>query len=263
MRTLLIGMAIGLGACATAGEASKTDARAGDASDASAPDGAATPADAAPDDAEPDVPDAAPIDAAVDAPPPIDAAVDAAGAPVLELGAGTDTAQRGAQNGTPFDDACPAGQVLIGFAGSLQAVNGAHGQIAGRCGALSVAAGSGGGFDVRLTDGATLPTRGIGSASPWIRTCAANQVVVGFGGRSGSLLDRLVVRCAPLTLTPSGGGWTVAIGATTDLPAIGGTGGTAFAQTDCATGQIAAVARIRSGDSIDAFGLGCRTPTAR
>lgn len=250
MRTLLVGVAIGLGACATAGDSGDTDARGGDASaaDGATPDAAQGAADA-PDG---DDGDAAP-----------DAAADAASAPVLELGPGADTAQRGQQNGTPFDDACPAGQALIGFTGSLQAANGAHGQIAARCGALSVVAASGGGFEIRLADGAALPTRGVDNASPWTRSCPANQVIVGFGGRSGRLIDQLALRCAPLTLTPAGGGWTVGLGAATDLAAIGGSGGTAFAQTDCGAGQIAAVARIRAGDSIDAFGLGCRTPVAR
>ena len=259
MRTLLIVAAIGLGGCATAGDADGTDAR---LVDAGVPDAA----EGTPDDADDgDVADAGAADAEVPdaAPGAPDANVDAAaGTPVLELGAGTDTVQRGQQNGTPFDDVCPAGQALIGFAGALDAVGGAHGQIAGRCGTLSVAP-AGAGFEVRVATGASLPTRGANDDAPWTRPCAANQVVVGFAGRSGALLDQLTFRCAPLTITASGASWTVAVAAATDLAPIGGSRGTAFAQTDCAAGQIAAVARIRAGDSVDAFGLGCRTPTAR
>ncbi|NIR40685.1 MAG: hypothetical protein GWN79_23565, partial [Actinobacteria bacterium] len=48
--------------------------------------------------------------------------------------------------------------------------------------------------------------------------------------------------------------------ATTDLPAAGGTGGSPFPQTDCPAGQVAGESRIRAGDSIDAFGLGCIAP---
>jgi hypothetical protein len=108
-----------------------------------------------------------------------------------------------------------------------------------------------------------MPTRGVQGTSAWSQTCPSNQLIVGFGGRAGALIDQLVLRCAPLIVTADGGGFTVSTGATTDLAAVGGTGGNPFAQTDCAAGQIASTARLRAGDGIDAFGLACTTPTVQ
>jgi hypothetical protein len=233
-----------------------------------------------PDAASPDTVDAPVADAAVDAvvDATIDAAIDAAvpdevdagdrpdanpNAPVLELVVGTNTPQRGSVNGgSPFDDACPAGQVLIGFDGSLGSVNGTHGQIAAHCGTLELAA-AGDGFEIRIGPGLVHPTRGRHAAQAWTSLCPANQVMVGFGGRGGLLIDQLTFRCAPLTIAAAGKGYTVTVGTAADLTPIGGSGGSAFVQADCAAGQIATVARLRAGDSLDAIGLGCSTLTAR
>jgi hypothetical protein len=288
MRTALVCAVIGHGLAGLVGCASGEDGRNSvDASStptidaradvdamppgAMVPDAAVTPDAAPPDAAPPDAapPDARPPDAAVppdaslpDASPPDASAPDAdvpdaiPGSPILALTAGTDTPLRGREGGTPFPDACPAGQALIGFAGSLGAVNGAHGQIGGRCGRLDVVP-AGTGWEIRVSTGEVLPTRGRHAAQAWTRECPANQVLVGFGGRGGLLVDQLTFRCAPLTIAASGTGWTVAVGATTDQTAIGGNGGNAFGQADCAAGQIATIAKIRAGDSLDGLALGC------
>jgi hypothetical protein len=212
------------------------------------------------------------VDATVDAAPDVtaDAAVDAGdspdanpNAPALELVAGANTPQRGSTTGgSPFDDACPAGQVLIGFHGSLGSINGTHGQIAAHCGVLELAA-AGKGYEIRIGEGLVHPARGRHAAQPRTSLCPANQVVVGFGGRGGLLIDQLTFRCAPLTIAADGPGYTVTVGTPADLTPIGGNGGNPFVQADCTAGQIATVARLRAGDSLDAIGLGCSTLTAR
>jgi hypothetical protein len=184
------------------------------------------------------------------APPPPDLRVPSLGT----TGGTTSLTQYGnLSGGMPFNDACPAGQLLMGFTGSLASVGGYNGQIAAQCGIPQVAA-SGGNLVVHIALGAALPTRGLQGAQSWTRSCPLDEVVVGMGGRSGLLVDQLIFRCAPITI---GAGNTVKVGPTDDLPAIGQTGGSAFPQTDCASGQVATVARIRAGDAIDAFGLAC------
>ena len=199
------------------------------------------------------------IDATVDATGAIDAAIDAAPAPPMIAFTGDNrTAQFGGSGGATYVDACPGGQALIGFTGSLTSATGYHGQLSSQCGAVTLVDNAGS-YSVRVTSGATLATRGILSGSAWARTCAADQVIVGFRGRSGNLVDQLTFRCAPLIATFAGT-WTITVGSTSDLEAIGGNGGNAFAQTDCPAGQVATIAPVRAGDGIDAFGLGCSTP---
>jgi hypothetical protein len=173
---------------------------------------------------------------------------------LVTTGATTSLTQYGnLTGGMPYDDACPTGQLLMGFTGSLATVGGYNGQIAAQCGIPQVAV-SGGNLVVHIALGAALPTRGLQAAQAWTRSCPVDEVVVGMGGRSGALVDQLIFRCAPLTIVA---GPTVTVGPTDDLPAIGQTGGSPFPQTDCASGQVATVARIRAGDAIDAFGLAC------
>jgi hypothetical protein len=239
-----------LAACAT-GETSP-DARAG------GPDASAGAPDAAIADAAPGSPDAAIADAAPgspDAPPPPDADV---GPTILFTGSNPTTQAGNNSGGTAFDDPCPAGEALIGLYGNLTSETGNHGQLGGRCGTVSLVD-NGGSYGVTVVPSTVLPLHGVLGTFNWTRTCPADQVIVGYGGRSGQLIDQLIVRCAPIAVSP---GLAVTIGATTDLAAIGGSGGNAFAQTDCPTGQVATMARIRAGDSVDAFGLACSTVSA-
>jgi hypothetical protein len=172
----------------------------------------------------------------------------------------TFTAQRGnTGGGGAYDDACPAGQVLIGAAGYLSSSTGFHERIQAVCGVLFLA-----GTDpyvAAISAGNTLALRGLNGSSYWSRTCSQNEAVVGFDGRSGALIDQLTLRCAPLIVGKAGNTYTLSVGAASSLAAAGGSGGSAFPRTDCPSGQVATMARIRAGDSIDAFGLGCSTPS--
>lgn len=173
----------------------------------------------------------------------------------VTLTAGTNTNQAGnANGGTAYNDPCGAGRALIGFAGSFMSY---HRRIRGVCGLLGLSPAMDG-FNVTLTDPVQLPERGPDGNTPWMRTCPQDQVIVGFSGRSGGLVDSLTFTCAPLVVDEADDGtWTIALGATSNLLAVGGNGGNQFPQTDCPAGQVATVQRLRTGDGLDAFGLGC------
>ncbi len=230
--------------------------------DSAVPDGAplrdsSTPDTRALDSATPDgaAPDATP-DAAPDGPAPD------SGATRTVVFTGADpTSQLGSVfGGSPFDDTCPAGQALIGFGGSLTNASGYHSQLSAQCGKVE-RLGTAGSYVIRVSPGASLPVRGLLSGtSPWTRACPQDQVITGFVGRSGTLVDQLTFRCSPLLVDPTNG-TALALGTATALAPIGGNGGQPFAQTDCATGKVATVARLRAGDGIDAFGLACSAPS--
>jgi len=160
--------------------------------------------------------------------------------------------------GAASNDACPAGQALTGFAGSLSATttSGVNRQITGHCGIVKIA-----GTTVTVNAGASLPVRGKAGTASWTRDCPANQVIVGFAGRSGILVDQLALRCAPLAVSAATAGSSLTVGTATTLAAIGGTGGSAYAAVNCPSGEVATMARVRTGDNMDAFGLACSKGT--
>jgi hypothetical protein len=167
----------------------------------------------------------------------------------------TPTAQFGNLNGgVAFPDACPAGQAVIGYHGFV-ATQGWHGQIQALCGTLTLGAGVT--PTVTLDAGETLPLRGVFGVVEWTRTCGSDEVVVGFAGRSGALIDQLTFVCAPLEISLQGQAYVITAGQTSQTAAVGGMGGNAFALTPCPAGAIATVSNIRAGDNLDAFGLGC------
>ena len=240
-------------ACSEGTEPARPDAAV--VADASTTD-AADPDAPLPDAAAPDaaIPDAAIPDAGIDAP-------DGGTVTPVGFGATTPTAQFGnLTGGTLYEDACPAGQALTGFTGTLTDAGGFHRRIGALCGKVE-RVGTAGSYAIQVSAGAALPVRGVLTGSfDWTQSCPANQIISGFIGRSGLLVDQLVWSCVPI-LVDAQDGTTLSLGAVTVLPAVGGTGGTAFGQTNCPAGQVATVARLRAGDGLDAFGLGCATPS--
>ena len=182
--------------------------------------------------------------------------------PELRFSAGGNTVQYGnTSGGSAFDDACGSGEALVGvFGGWNPWLN----RIGARCAAMSVRSDGQGGFEVAVGSPRALPTRGGGSGgTTGTGLCPVDHVAVGFGSRTGALVDQVTLRCAPLILSRGPGGWTVSTGTIISATPIGGTGGTGRPDEDCAPGEIATVARIRAGGSVDAFGLGCTAVTAQ
>ncbi|MCA9612750.1 MAG: hypothetical protein KC586_08360 [Myxococcales bacterium] len=174
----------------------------------------------------------------------------------------TNTTLRGGGGGGAFLQACPAGSVMVGVAGAVASgfYSGVLTQVATLCSTLDVSTGAvvlGAPVRVPPTGGAGGVT-GSGAATA---TCPAGEVVVGFSGRSGSFVNNVALRCAPLTLTGDAmSGFAFSVGATSGGAAIGSGSGSAFGATDCAAGEVARGSVGRSGDVVDGFGLRCGTP---
>jgi hypothetical protein len=176
------------------------------------------------------------------------------------------TAQRSpSPGGNPFLDMCAANEVIVGFTGTVDEVDGSVSYLRSfraECSALSIAAESNMSYRVTLVPAETLPVRGLSGAVTQTRRCGANEMVVGYGGRSGLYIDQISILCAPLLVSGSAPNFTLSTGpAGGSSNGIGGPGGEAFDTTACPVGQIAVGDQGRAGAAIDAFGLLCATPS--
>jgi hypothetical protein len=115
-------------------------------------------------------------------------------------------------------------------------------------------------YQISVTQGTTLPLRGQPTGSTWQRHCPADQVIVGFDGRSSGYVDQLSFRCAPLA---SADGTTVTVGPITTLPPAGGDNGSVFPTTDCPSGQVAKGSHFRADNFPRAFSMVCGVPTVQ
>jgi hypothetical protein len=146
-------------------------------------------------------------------------------------------------------DFCAAGSVLIGVQGQLS--NDVVGQLQGVCGTLELT--GDGANQLLLQPGDVLPLRGDAAESPLQALCPAQQVVVGFEGQSGLLLDQIRLRCAPLTIEDG----IVEVGTPQALAPVGGSGGSAFPTTDCPAESVAAGTLIAVDHWLSGLGLAC------
>ncbi|MFT6395497.1 MAG: cysteine-rich repeat protein [Bradymonadia bacterium] len=158
-----------------------------------------------------------------------------------------------ASGGSRFDDNCPAGEVLIG---ANARVSGYVTQVQAVCGVPLVTSGPDGDV-LRITEGTTLPFRGINPGSEQSTRCLPDHAVVGFGGRAGLLVDRIEFACAPWSVLSTAEGYELVQGPSVPAPALGGTGGSAVSPFRCGPSEFAVGAVIRAGDGIDAFGISC------
>ena len=196
--------------------------------------------------------DAAALDAARDG-GPADAGVDASTA---AFGAAVEVlASAGGTGGSPYDDDCPAGSAMVGFDG---VVSGYLTHVAVACAALRVE-----GLRVRTGTVTLLPVRGLNPGTDVSLRCPADQLVVGFEGRSGSLVDQLSLACAPYAVGVVGSALVAQRGAVTLTTSAGGTGGNPFARVACSGDAAARGAAIHAGDGIDAFALRCSSLAVR
>ncbi len=158
--------------------------------------------------------------------------------------------------GTPYDDACPAGQVLIGFDGSVGSDQTYLRSVAGVCAKLAL--GSAAPYAVTTSQAGTLPVRMVAQSTAQSALCPANQVVVGFAGTSGGYVDSLKFRCAPLSVGGQAPNFKLSIGTASDSGSIGGpAGGSAFTAISCSAGQVAVSQQVNAGGAIDGFGIAC------
>jgi hypothetical protein len=157
-------------------------------------------------------------------------------------------------------DACPSNQALIGYHGSVGAApSGALlvFSLLGQCGKFTVNGGAP--YTVALSPGGLLFDSGGDGSTSFDLICPANQVVVGFAGRSGEALDQLQMECAPLLIAQDAM-MTLSIGPRMLLePPKGGGGGSTFAES-CPGGSIATGHEINEGAWIDALALRCGVP---
>lgn len=135
--------------------------------------------------------------------------------------------------------------------------------IAVRCSILSLRPTEDGTFEVHTTiprpTALEGPPRGRLDEDPDGFNCPDGQVLTGFSGDSGVLIDALTLRCTELEVAFDGD-YELVFGGSTDSDAItGGGGGGPFPQTDCPAGQLASGADIRAGDAVDAIGFRCST----
>jgi hypothetical protein len=174
---------------------------------------------------------------------------------LLTLSGQSLTDQHGGDGGTAYTDLCPLGQAVIGYQGFLTAPSVGLilvGGIQALCGELVLT-----GPTITTTAGATLTIRGESQASPWTQTCPANEVVVGFVGRSGDDLDQVAFQCAAWTVSGDAGS-ALSSGSIVTLAPAGGDGGTPY-EDGCPSGQVARGSNLRAGEWVDAFGLVCGT----
>jgi hypothetical protein len=182
----------------------------------------------------------------------------------VSVGAQTTPSARQAPSagGASYADQCPVNQVLIGFKGTVDAPGGQTylRSVQGMCGNLAIT--GSGTYTVTVASAGQLPARESPSAVAQSVNCPANQVVVGFGGRSGGFIDALDFRCAPLTIGGTSPSFKLSLGTISTTGIIGGaTGGSGFADIDCGAGMVAVGQEPHAGAAMDSFGLVCATPT--
>jgi hypothetical protein len=223
----------------------------------------------------PDTPDLAMMEAGMDASDMSDARADSApfDAGIVKHPTGVTTSatsvataqESPSAGGNRYNDECPMNQVLVGFKGTVDLIpEGGAGNtnlrsVQGVCAPLTVTATA----PYRVNVGATtlLPVRNVPSTVPQTANCPANQVIIGFQGRTAQYIEAIQFRCAPLVISGTSPSFAVAPGTVTTIGPLGAaTAGTTFAAIDCPAGQIAVAQAPNAGSAIDSFGMVCRTP---
>lgn len=158
--------------------------------------------------------------------------------------------------GVSFSDDCLTGEAMVGFEGVLGTDNYIT-QIAVLCSPLRIE-----GDRVRTGATTTLPRRGMNPGSAISLRYPADQLLVGFEGRAGGLVDQLRFACAPYTVAAADGGRVAVRGTVALTDPVGGSGGAPFARIACEDGA-AQGASIRAGDGVDSFALRCAAIVVR
>jgi hypothetical protein len=206
---------------------------------------------------------------------PVDAVAEEACATcprVIIFGNEVNTPQPGGDGGTirsNFLDICPEGQVVIGYAGSLNPstfmVDGTAVTVIGSlqtlCGHISITDASA--TIATIVPGDTLASRPDAAIS-WRTTCPDNKAIVGFTGASGIAFDKVAFQCTALQITKGPSGDLISPDTSTiqTLMANGGDAGSNIYAEVCPDGKIGQGSNIRTGSNfVEAFGLVCATPS--
>ena len=164
--------------------------------------------------------------------------------------------------GTLFTEKCAQNEVVIGYTGTMEPPGGATNWLRtfqAVCARLSVTGTTT--YTVNTTQAETLAVHGVAQSMMVSSMCGANQIIVGFGSRTGGAVDQFTFMCAPLVISGASPNFTLSIGATTTLPAMGGPGGSMNGTISCPAGLVAVGDEGREGGAIEAFGLLCSRPT--
>jgi len=165
-------------------------------------------------------------------------------------------------SGTTFTQRCAQNEVVIGYTGTVEVPDSGTNWLRSFravCGSLSITGTTT--YTVNTTQTATLAVHGQPQAVAQTEMCAANQMIVGFGTRTGGAIDQFTFVCAPLTIAGTTPNFTLTIGPQTTLPPLGGPGGSPNGTIQCPAGQIGVGDEGREGTAIEAFGLLCAIPT--
>lgn len=163
----------------------------------------------------------------------------------------------GGAGGDAYSDACAPGQVLVGLGGYFDD-RGWHGMMAAGCAPLEFSEMDDGSFVVGVGEWTATPMHGSAGQQPWISECPENEMMVGFSGRAGLLLDKVQIACAAFEVVETTEGFALVAGEPHFLDAVGADGGAAFDPIMCESGSVATVVDMRAGESIDALGVSCR-----
>ena len=164
--------------------------------------------------------------------------------------------------GTLFTEKCAQNEVIIGYKGTMQPAGSVMNWLQSFqavCATLSVTGTTT--YTVNTTQAQILAVHGMAQSVMVSAMCAANQIIVGFGSRTGGAVDQFTFMCAPLVIGGTSPNFTLSIGAITTLPAMGGPGGSANGTISCPAGLVAVGDEGREGGAIEAFGLLCSRPT--
>lgn len=187
----------------------------------------------------------------------------------LNFSDSTATATQGSDGGSPFEDVCPEGEVLVGLRGGVNGITIAG--ISAICAAMRVSEAHP--YTISLTPAAIIPNvRGVmGSEEPETQVCPPGAAVAGFEGSTvlydpsnpRPILLRLSLVCASIHVEGPPEAPTTRLGETTHTPSLGGPDdqGEVFKPIHCPPNQIARGIHGRSGLLVDAFGLGCAEPS--
>ena len=168
-------------------------------------------------------------------------------------------------NGTGFSQTCAPNEVIIGMTGTVNdpSVNMNYlSTFQAMCATVAISGTST--YTAHTVPAETLPQPGTAAQGTMTQTrvCGADQVVVGFSGRSGARIDQIALVCAPLVVGGNAPSFTLSIGTQSQpLLGLGGPGGGAFGPFNCGANQIAVGHSGRTSDFVDAFSLLCSTPT--